>query len=189
MYVGVSMYHLQLAMAIPLVHGLSVNCHLWTTTYYGPVRMKSLPFINQCISVQGFEVFRSSLLFFFSCVHIACYIMPSRSGQRRVLTRRKKKARSVQPIVPIRSPKKRKKWTQEQMASAIEAVKSGSGINRAALNHGIPPTSLKNRLSGHVKDGTLPGPRPYLTSDEENELATFLVDCAAIGFGKPGERL
>ena len=43
---------------------------------------------------------------------------------------------------------------------------------------------LKNRLSGHVKDGTLPGPRSYLTSYEENELATFLVDCAAIGFGK-----
>ena len=35
--------------------------------------MKSLPFIDQCVSVQGFKVFQSSLLFFFGCVHVACY--------------------------------------------------------------------------------------------------------------------
>ena len=50
---------------------------------------------------------------------------------------RKKKARSVQPIEPLRSPEKRKKWTKEQMVLAIEAVRSGSGINRAAEEHGI----------------------------------------------------
>ena len=72
------------------------------------------------------------------------------------------------------------------MASVMEAVKSDSGINQAALYHDVPRATLKNRLSGHVKDGTLPGPRPYLMSDEENELATYLVDCTAIGFKKTG---
>ena len=109
--------------------------------------------------------------------------MPSRTGQRRILTKRKK-SKPAQPIVAVHSPKKRKKWTKEQMVKAIEAVRLGSGINRAALDYGIPRTTLKDRLSGRVKDGTLPGPEPYLTSEEEKELATFLVDCAAVGFGR-----
>ena len=44
------------------------------------------------------------------------------------------------------------------MVLAMEAVKSGSRINCAAEEHGIPHTTLKDRLSGRVKDGTLPGP-------------------------------
>ena len=32
--------------------------------------------------------------------------------------------------------------------------------------------------------GTKPGPRKYLTDEEEEELASFLKDCAAVGFGK-----
>ena len=110
--------------------------------------------------------------------------MPSRIRQRRILTNRKRSRPVQQPIVAVRSPKKRKKWTKEQMVKAMEAVRSGSGINRAALDYGVPHTTLKDRLSGRVKDGVLPGPEPYLASEEEKELATFLVDCAAVGFGK-----
>jgi len=44
---------------------------------------------------------------------------------------------------------KRKQWTENQMKKAIEAVRSGkSGVNRAAADHGIPATTLKDRLSG-----------------------------------------
>ena len=66
----------------------------------------------------------------------------------------------------------------------MEAVKSGkSGINRAAIDHGIPPTTLKDRLSGRVQSST-PGPVRYLSNDEEKELGTFIKDCASIGYGK-----
>ena len=70
------------------------------------------------------------------------------------------------------------------MVKAMEAVRSGSGINRAALPYGVSHTTLKDQLSGQVKDGVLPGPDPYLASDEEKKLATFLVDCASVSFGK-----
>ena len=90
----------------------------------------------------------------------------------------------TKPVVAVQLPKKCKKWMKEQMVKAIEAVKSGSGINRAALDYGVPRTTLKDQLSGQVKDGVLPGPDPYLASGEDKELATFLVDCASVGFGK-----
>ena len=54
------------------------------------------------------------------------------------------------------------------MVTAIKSVENGSsGINQAALLHGVPKTTLKNRLSGRVVHGTKPGQRPYLDSNEE----------------------
>ena len=56
-------------------------------------------------------------------------------------------------------PAKRKQWTLEQMTAAIEAYRSGSSpsINQAARDHGVPPTTLKDRISGHVLHGSKPG--------------------------------
>ncbi len=34
-------------------------------------------------------------------------------------------------------------WTNEQMELAMKAVEEGSLINQAALDHGIPPTTVK----------------------------------------------
>ena len=55
---------------------------------------------------------------------------------------------------------------------------------RAAKEHGIPRQTLNDRVSGRVVHGTKPGPRPYLTSQEEKELSNFLVDVAKAGYGK-----
>ena len=56
------------------------------------------------------------------------------------------------------------------MIAAVNSVEKGSSsVNQAALLYGMPKTSLKNRLSGHVVHGTKPGPRPYLDSNEEKE--------------------
>ena len=41
-----------------------------------------------------------------------------------------------------------------------------------------------NRSSGRVAHGTKPGPRPYLSTEEETELGTFLKNCASVGYGK-----
>ena len=63
-------------------------------------------------------------------------------------------------------PAKRKQWSDESMLQAIEAVRLGMmGTNQAARAHGVPPTTLKDRLAGRVKHGA-----PYLTAEEENEL-------------------
>ena len=94
--------------------------------------------------------------------------MPPRRGQRRVLTKRK---RSKSAPAVLHSPAKklkRKQWTNEQMVNAMEAVSSGeSGINEAARVYDVPPTTLKDRISGRVKHNTNPGPQKYLSCQEE----------------------
>ena len=83
------------------------------------------------------------------------------------------------------SNKKRKLWDENAMIRAMEAVKSGEmGVNRAALEYGVPKTSLKDRISGRVKHGKNPGPCPLLTNEEENELASFLTKTCKMGQGK-----
>ena len=70
------------------------------------------------------------------------------------------------------------------MIQAMEAVRSGKmGVNQAARAHSVPPTTLKDRLSGRVKHGRKSGPEPYLIFEEE-ELKAFLFKCSEIGYGK-----
>ena len=60
------------------------------------------------------------------------------------------------------------------MLRAIEAVKNGEmGQNRAALEFGVPHTTLKDRLPGRVVHGTNIGPKPYLSKEEAKELTDF----------------
>ena len=68
------------------------------------------------------------------------------------------------------------------MQAALNAVKSGTPVLRAAKEHGIPRQTLNDRVSGRVVHGTKPGPRPYLSSQEEKELSNF--DVAKAGYGK-----
>ena len=70
---------------------------------------------------------------------------------------------------------KRKLWTNEQMEAAMLSVGKGQmSANKAADLHGVPYSTLKDCLSGRVVHGTNPGPKPYLTCDEETELAAHL---------------
>ena len=71
------------------------------------------------------------------------------------------------------------------MVRAMEAVKNGEmGFNYAALEYGIPRTTLKDWLAGRVVHGTNIGPRPYLTIEEEKELVHFLDKWSNMGCGK-----
>ena len=56
--------------------------------------------------------------------------------------------------------------------------------NKAADLHGVPRSTLKDRLSGRVQHGTKPGPAPYLSKAEESELSAHLVHVANMGYGK-----
>ena len=79
----------------------------------------------------------------------------------------------------------RKQWSDVQMKAALESViKDGLSQNRAADLHGVPRSTLKDRLSGRVIHGTNPGPQSYLSSSEELELAALLVDAAKMGYGR-----
>ncbi len=110
--------------------------------------------------------------------------MPKKS-QRKRLTKRKSQLRSA--LTSKHAPEqsvKRKQWTDQQMRAALKAVQEGAGINRAAGDHGVPASTSKDRVSGRVKHGVKPGPKPYLCTEEEGELSSFLKTCATVGYGK-----
>ena len=48
----------------------------------------------------------------------------------------------------------------------------------------MPRTTLKDRLSGRVIQGTKPGPIPYLSASEEDKLFQHVLTCAEIGYPK-----
>ena len=100
--------------------------------------------------------------------------------------RKKHPKRSRPTVNTANRPAKRRQWTNEQMIAAIKACRSGSSssINQAAKDHGVPASTLKDRLSGRVIHGSKPGPPPYLTPDEESALESYLLECAKIGYGK-----
>ena len=74
------------------------------------------------------------------------------------------------------------------MCLAMQAVKDGSNISEAARVHGVPRTTLYDRISGRVSHGVNPGPKPYLSKFEEKDLSNFLVHVAKAGYGKVGSK-
>ena len=76
---------------------------------------------------------------------------------------------------------KRKQWTDADMWSTINAVKGGEKILRAANQYNVPQQTLQDRISWRVIHRSNPGPKPYLSHAEENELTEFLVDTANAG--------
>ena len=60
-------------------------------------------------------------------------------------------------------PLKYKEWDSVRMKKAIEDVRAGYSIRRAAADYGIPKSTLADRISGRVIDGTVSGPAKYLS--------------------------
>ena len=70
----------------------------------------------------------------------------------------------------------RKQWTEEQMSAALNSVKT-EGLSGNRL-YGFPHSRLKYRLSGRVVHGMKLEPRPYLSTGEETELSSHLLQVA-----------
>ena len=71
------------------------------------------------------------------------------------------------------------------MIAAMEFVEDGEGsINQVVTVHGMPKSTLKDRLSGRVQHGSKPGIQPYFSKEEEAEISTFLQKCSVMGYGK-----
>ncbi len=68
------------------------------------------------------------------------------------------------------------------MKRAMEAVKNGElGVNCSALLHGVPRTTLKDRIAGRIKHGTKPGLVAYLDAKEEEEVVNFYLNAPEWG--------
>ncbi len=69
------------------------------------------------------------------------------------------------------------------MQKAVAAVeKQGESIRRVSEKYGIPRSTLHDHISGKVEHGSKPGQASYLSPEEEEELVSFLVKCARIGY-------
>ena len=77
-----------------------------------------------------------------------------------------------------------KDWTDDKMKKAMRAVEEGCSIRKAAEEHGIPRSTLHDRITGKVMPGSKSGPRKYLSTMEEEELVSFLAKCSSVGYGK-----
>ena len=65
--------------------------------------------------------------------------------------KRRGRPRSKSAPAVLRSPqkiRKRKQWPEESMQKALDAVKSGVSVMRAAREHGVPRQTLRDRVSG-----------------------------------------
>ena len=82
-------------------------------------------------------------------------------------------------------PMQRKQWTEARMERAIQSITlNGISVRRAAADYNIPKSTIYDRLSGKVIPGAVCGAPRYLTDKGEEELESFLIGCAQIGFGK-----
>ena len=69
------------------------------------------------------------------------------------------------------------------MKKALEVVqKNELSIRKAAELHGVPKTTLHDRVLGKLKNDGCSGPSKHLTVQEEEELVNFLYRCARIGY-------
>ena len=68
-------------------------------------------------------------------------------------------------------------------------VDKNTPISRAAEMHGVPKSTLHDRISGNVIHGDKPGPDQLLSPAEEEELSYFLVEVAQTGYGKTRKQI
>ena len=78
---------------------------------------------------------------------------------------------------------RRKTWADNDMVSAMDAVKSGRfTITAAATQFSVPRKTLDDRIQGRVTHGSKPGVSTALTSIEEESLVSYLIYMANRGF-------
>ena len=87
------------------------------------------------------------------------------------------------PFAPCRPgrPPTYKEYQAEKLCQAYEAVKGGQSVRRAAKQFGIPKSTLGD-WQGKIRFSQWT-PR-YLSNTEEDELASFICQCAGMGYAK-----
>ena len=108
--------------------------------------------------------------------------------------RKKKRGRPRSQSAPAaliseKCRKHRKQWSEDSMVAAIEAVRGGQSVLCAATEYSVPRQTLADRINGRVVHGVNPGPKPFLSSMEEKELSSFLLDVAKAGYGKSKKQI
>ena len=120
-------------------------------------------------------------LFFYMYLFLDLFLSMAQHSHSAVATKKARKAQKLQS----HHPTKLKQWKDEQMRKAMDAVINGElGVNRAALEFGVPKTTLKDIISRKLIYGSNPGPVPFLTPQEEEQLVNFLFECSRMRYSK-----
>lgn len=88
--------------------------------------------------------------------------------------------------------RKNMRYTHNQMIAAIDMVRRGFPIRRAAKIHGIPESTIRAKLPAGV-DWTAnvkrPGRPTVLTKQEEDRIIDWIIEMAKAGFPVDSQRL
>ena len=77
----------------------------------------------------------------------------------------------------------RKLWTKESMAAAMKCVENSMGIREASRLYNLPYETLRCRTTHVVSLERTPGPSTVLTSEEEEQLVSYLIKMPDMRFG------
>ena len=76
-----------------------------------------------------------------------------------------------------------KSGNEEKLHKAYEAVKTDRmTLRQASEVFGVPKSTLHDRLTGKVLFGSHSGPSRLMSEREEEELVSFLIHCASVGY-------
>lgn len=78
---------------------------------------------------------------------------------------------------------KRKLWSTESMAAAVQSVQDGKGLREASRLYNVPVETLRRRVTGKVDMECRPGPPTVLTQEEEDAIVRYLIEMADMGYG------
>ena len=69
------------------------------------------------------------------------------------------------------------------MAAALKCVVDGMGIREASRTYNLPYETLRHRTCHVVSLECTPGPSTVLTSEEEEQVVSYLIKMSGMGFG------
>ncbi|KAG5887835.1 hypothetical protein JTB14_022692 [Gonioctena quinquepunctata] len=78
--------------------------------------------------------------------------------------------------------KKIRKYPEENMISALQAVKAGMPVKTASRNFNVPRTTLSYKPKGIHPEGRKMGPETIFNTEHENLLTEWLLIMARSGF-------
>jgi len=92
------------------------------------------------------------------------------------------KQSTANPIEPkisdklVCSKKARKHYSTDAMKHALDDVRNGMSVYKAAMEWSVPRTTLNDLTLNHYKVDSRPGPSPVLTSSEESLLVEWITE-------------